>query len=98
MIYGMKALFGMLASLIPNDMRMPSMLGKNAGLAKRRPTGAALRNPEDPAQAQRIQAAARKRDRKAFQYYKHCIAHSRANTAHQRCAAGVALNPFYIAK
>lgn len=33
--------------------------------AKRRPTGAALRNPADPVQASRIEAAAAKRERKA---------------------------------
>lgn len=32
---------------------------------KRRPTGAALRNPADPHQAARIEAAAAKRERKA---------------------------------
>jgi hypothetical protein len=97
-MYGMKTLFALLASLIPNDMRMPTFAGNKTGLAKRRPTGAALRNPENLAQAERIRLAAGKRDRKAFRYYKHCISHSRANTAHLHCAAGRALNPFYIAK
>ena len=49
---------------------LAALAGLNSGgtarhMQPRRPTGAALRNPSHPAQAARIEAAARKRERKA---------------------------------
>lgn len=63
----------------------------------RRPTGAQLRNLEDPVQAARIQAAVAKRERKAK---KRDLTTQwlGENQAHHDCANAQSLNPFYIAK
>lgn len=65
---------------------------------KRRPTGTSLRNPADPVQAARIEAAAAKRGRKAA-HRAYCAAQSiRFNKAHQGLADGIRrANPFYVA-
>lgn len=72
---------------------------------KRRPTGAALRNPADPTQAARIEAAAAKRERRAVSR----IAAACRSVMNNPTVVGWKgpfpdyqcrdnLNPFYIAK
>lgn len=54
--------------------------GQNQCLAARRPTGAALRNPADPFQAERIELARAKRTRKAaalVRNFSECYARNR---------------------
>ena len=59
---------------VPRDHFVPK--------APRRPTGQALRNPNDPHQAARIQAAADKRARKAAKLTSNTLASHRGNRAH----------------
>lgn len=77
-----------------------SLLFSNAPLSsipsRRRPTGAKLRNPADPVQAARIQAAVAKRERKAQKL--RMTASALPNRAHLLSYNRNALNPFYIAK
>ena len=87
----MKRIFSALGNAIGGIYSTP---GRSTG----RPTGAALRNPADPIQAARIEAAAVKRARRAVKYAKHCQRHSRANHAHQIAVNDLVFNPFYIAK
>lgn len=94
---GIKDIFALLSRF-----GLPSQRTK----AKRRPVGAALRNPADPFQAQRIEAAAAKRQRKAEKLQRETLESATNNWAHgtgvrgQHLAALPAgnLNPFYIAK
>lgn len=75
---------------------------------KRRPTGAELRDPADRFQAQRIEAAAAKRERKAEKLAKDAFVMSKWNRAHGALqpvlgdALGFRvpsnLNPIYVAK
>ena len=75
---------------------------------KARPTGAELRNPANPFQAQRIKAAAAKRQRKAEKLAKDAFVMSRWNRAHGGLKPVLGdtfafcvpnnLNPFYIAE
>lgn len=61
-----------------------------------RPTGAALRNPADPIQAARIEAAEVKRDRRALKLERDTEqAALRNNCINARLSN---LNPFYVAK
>lgn len=79
-----------------------SLLFSNAPLrstpSDHRPTGAQLRNPADPVQAARIQAAVAKRERKAEKLSRHTYESSSENMAHDTYRRCHALNPFYIAK
>jgi len=78
------------------------------GTAAYRPTGTALRNPVDPIQAARIEAAAAKRGRRALKLYNHVVDSVLPNRAHGaflpdedgdiRFSVVSRLNPFYIAK
>ncbi len=62
------------------------------------PTGKALRNPKDPVQQARIQAAAEKRDRKEWlRDRKLYVSHSK-NAAHQMAGNTFSLDPFFIAR
>ena len=61
----------------------------------RRPTGAALRNPADPFQAERIQKAAEKRERKAVTLVYNTLASFTANLAHHG-SAETRMNPFHF--
>lgn len=73
-----------------------------------RPTGAALRNPADPFQAERIERAAAKRQRKGVKLMADSgrmglFNKAHRNSIHQGLAeytawAGGRLNPFHIAK
>lgn len=70
--------------------------------SNRRPTGAALRNPADPIQAARIEAAAVKRARRAEKLKRdmgRSIFHNHAHGIHCIAVAWKqSLNPTYIAK
>lgn len=76
--------------------------------SNRRPTGAALRNPADPIQAARIEAAAVKRARRADKLERDSNQSWKGNYTHHAAfhrlddATGyilpLNLNPFYIAK
>lgn len=63
---------------------------------KFRPTGAALRNPADPIQAARIEAAAVKRARKAEKLERNALSSSYHNPCLNARLSN--LNPFYVAK
>ncbi len=94
--------------MILNYLR--SLLFSNAPLrsapSDRRPTGAGLRNPADPVQAARIQAAVAKRERKAQKRQAHTNNSWSRNVAHHKAfyaiekghIAPLNRNPFYIAK
>lgn len=60
----------------------------------RRPTGSELRNPADPAQARRIEAAAAKRTRRAEKLSRNMLESDSRNAAHDSNST----DPFYIAK
>lgn len=77
--------------------------------SNRRPTGAALRNPADPIQAARIEAAAIKRARRADKLQRDALESRNSNRAHIatrldkiRMLKSYDLpnrfNPFYVAK
>ena len=70
-------------------------LKQNVAYAPRRPTGAALRNPADPIQAARIEAAEARRELRADK------AHENADRSYTNnpCIGGCGcerFNPFYI--
>lgn len=72
--------------------------GLNTGrgvFTRRRPTGAALRNPKHPAQAARIESAAVKRDVRSHKLDRATL----SSVFHNPCTHGnfTNLNPFYIA-
>lgn len=100
---GMKALFAMLAAAVGGTNIAPAQPGY---MAKRRPTGSALRNPNDPQQAAAIQFAAGKRDRKAEKLNHDLAASVNNNFAHGCGTRGLhltavphlaRLNPFHVA-
>lgn len=102
---GMKALFAMLAAALGGPTISPARPGY---MAKRRPTGAALRNPNDPNQAAAILFAAGKRDRKAEKLQLNANRSFMGNCAHYDAfltlddmsgfIKPLGLNPFYVAK
>jgi hypothetical protein len=65
-MFGMKTLFAML-SAVTRDMAFGAA---KTVRANRRPTGAELRDPQNPFQAARLQAAKDKRQRKADKRYR----------------------------
>lgn len=86
---GLKYLYAMLAGAFSGQ---PAL-----NLRGRRPTGSDLRNPADPVQAARIEAAAAKRARRAKKLTAHHNHACHENLAHGRGVI-VNLNPFYVAK
>lgn len=91
-----------LAGLWPTDLK------QTVAWAPPRPTGSELRNPADPAQARRIEAARLKRERRAQKLYWVAKGWVRHNTAHKDgniqlpgnilSDTPARLNPLYIAK
>lgn len=81
-------------------LSMPTPRRRSASV----PTGAALRNPADPYQAERIERAAQKRERKAVVLVENTLSSVLGNLSHQvapkldRGLAGIprCLNPFYV--
>lgn len=62
-----------------------------------RPTGKALRNPTDPFQAERIERAAAKRQRKGEKLTRNTVASYLNNVAHgSRVFTPLRLNPFNV--
>lgn len=91
-MFGIKTLFAMLSA---------ATCGMAFGSAKtvranRRPTGVQLRDPQNPHQAARLQAAKDKRQRKAEKRERDAMRSSYNNG----CLNGrlTNLNPFYVAK
>lgn len=99
---GIKDIFALLGRIVAPESKSYRHPGN------RRLTGAALRNPADPFQAKRIEAATAKRERKAEKLAKDAFVMSQWNRAHGALqpvlgdALGFRvpsnLNPFYIAK
>lgn len=97
---GLKYLYAMLAGAFSGQ---PAL-----NLRGRRPTGSDLRNPADPVQARRIEAAAAKRARRAEKARDQAGRAWMSNYAHHRAFAQIhdetqvicplSLNPFYVAK
>lgn len=88
-----------LAGLWTNDLKQTGAYGPRrptGAHGPRRPTGAALRNPADPIQAARIEAAAVKRARRADKLRMNASA--LPNRAHLLSYNRNSLNPFYVAK
>lgn len=85
---GLKYLYAMLAGAFSGQ---PALNTKG-----RRPIGSQLRNPADPVQAARIEAAAVKRARRAEKL--RMTASALPNRAHLLSYNRNSLNPFYIAK
>lgn len=90
---GLKYLYAMLAGAFSGQ---PAL-----NLRSRRPTGSDLRDPADPVQAARIEAAAVKRARRAE--LRHVLAsrstlYNRAHHANVWEDVRPNLNPFYLAK
>lgn len=100
---GMTTLFAMLAGVLGGNAR------PTRDYAKRRPVGFQLRNPADPVQAARIEAAQVKRQRKAEKRVQSANNHWNRNYCHHdgfrklvggplQAIAPASLNPFYVAK
>lgn len=87
---GLKYLYAMLAGAFGGQ---PAL-----NLRGRRPTGSQLRNPADPVQAARIEAAAAKRERRARKYADNMSRSEFYNEAHGGMPFAHTLNPFYVAK
>lgn len=85
---GLKYLYAMLAGAFSGQ---PAL-----NLRGRRPTGSQLRNPADPVQAARIEAAAAKRARRAEKLKEWAVNSWDYNPAHH--SESRTLNPFYVAK
>lgn len=84
---GLKYLYAMLAGAFGGQ---PAL-----NLRGRRPTGSQLRNPADPVQARRIEAAAAKRARRAEKLQHHAAYSARSNdTWFTEGAMPGRLNPF----
>jgi hypothetical protein len=88
---GLKYLYAMLAGAFSGQ---PAL-----NLRGRRPAGSQLRNPADPVQAARIEAAKLKRYRKALKLRSDMPTATANNDANLRCADALySLSPFYVAK
>lgn len=97
---GLKYLYAMLAGAFSGQ---PAL-----NLRGRRPTGSQLRNPADPVQAARIEAAAAKRERRAQKLYWIAKGWVRNNKTHKDgnvqllgnilSDTPARLNPIYVAK
>jgi len=92
---GMKALFAMLAAALGGPTISPARPGY---MAKRRPTGAALRQPLERFQSDRLVAAGVKRERKADKLHRDAARSAHGNDAHfVNGAIPARLNPFHVA-
>ena len=94
-MFQLSSLYAMLASSL-GVSATPERTYRNS-----RPTGAALRNPADPTQAARIEAAAVKRARRAEKLTALMSRATLFNRAHQPNVWNDVrqnLNPFYVAK
>lgn len=90
--YNMNRVLSALAAVIGID-KLP--MGR--AYAKRRPTGAQLRNPADPFQAERIAKAQAKRERKAAKLDRDTFSMFQTNKAHApNSLIPNRLNPFYV--
>lgn len=83
-----------IAAILAGPMgSVPSLHGRHSYMV---PTGKALRNPKDPAQRARIQAAAEKRVRKEIKLTRDATRSAIFNCAHRDM--GLAFDPFFIAR
>ena len=92
--YNMNRVLSALAALLPAGFAPQSR-----AYANRRPTGAALRNPSCPFQAERIAKAQAKRERRATKRACHLAASVAGNYAHKDTlflALPARLDPFYV--
>lgn len=85
-----------IAAILAGPMgSVPSLHGRHS---YRRTTGKALRNPKDPVQQARIQAAADKRVRKDQIRVRNFYMSRLYNVAHRLAGNTVSLDPFFIAR
>ncbi|MCQ4311720.1 hypothetical protein NAV33_07400 [Pseudomonas stutzeri] len=88
----------MMATLLTGTMSAPKVPSLYSRYSYGRPSGKALRNPKDPIQQARIQAAAGKRDRKEWLRDRYLYISHRKNAAHQMASNTFSLDPLFIAR